>query len=78
MNFGTDREKRLRLLRCGGKTVGAQVKVSNGNGSAGYYDVEEGRAGVSREVQGRELTVEIADFESLDHLEIVPLILHKR
>lgn len=77
-NFGTDREKRLRLLRCGGKTVGAQVKVSNGNGSAGYYDVEEGRAGVSREVQGRELMMEITDFETLDHLEIVPTILSKR
>ena len=77
-NFGTDREKRLRLLRCGGKTVGAQVKVSNGNGSAGYYDVEGGRAAVSRKVQGRELTIEITDFETLGHLEIVPLVLHKR
>ena len=78
INFGTDREKRLRLLRCGGKTVGAQVKVSNGNGSAGYYDVEDGRAGVSRDVQGREITIEITDFETLDHLEIIPTILHKR
>lgn len=78
VNFGTDREKRLRLLRCGGSTTGAQVKVSNGNGSAGYYEVENGRAAVSRKVQGRELTIEIADFETLDHLEIVPLILQKR
>jgi hypothetical protein len=78
INFGTDREKRLRLLRCGGKTWEAQVRVSNGNGSAGYYDVEGGRAAVSREVQGREITIEISDFESLDHLEIVPLILSKR
>lgn len=78
VNFGTDREKRLRLLRCGGKSVGAQVKVSNGNGSAGYYDVEGGRAAVSRDIQGREITIEIADFETLDHLEIVPLVLHKR
>ena len=78
VNFGTDREKRLRLLRCGGKTAGAQVKVSNGNGSDGYYDVENGRAGVSRAVQGREITIEIIDFETLDHLEIIPTILHKR
>jgi len=78
VNFGTDREKRLRLLRCGGKTAGGQVKVSNGNGSAGYYDVEDGRAAVSREVQGREITIEISDFTTLDHLEIVPLVLHKR
>lgn len=77
-NFGTDREKRLRLLRCGGKTVGAQVKVSNSNGSAGYFDIEGGRAAVSRKVQGRELTIEITDFETLGHLEIVPLVLQKR
>lgn len=78
VNFGTDREKRLRLLRCGGKTAGAQTKVSDDNGGAGYYDVEEGRAGVSREVQGREITIEITDFGTLDHLEIIPTILHKR
>ncbi len=78
VNLGTDREKRLRLLRCGGSTTGAQVKVSDDQGGAGYFDVEKGRAGVSREVQGRELTIEIADFETLDHLEIVPLVLAKR
>ena len=77
-NFGTDREKRLRLVRCGGKTTGATVKVSNGNGSAGYYPVKDGRAGISREIQGREITIDITDFETLDHLEIVPLVLHKR
>ena len=77
-NLATDREKRLRLLRLGGKTDGAQVKVSNGNGGAGYYPVEEGRVAVSREVQGREITIEITDFESLDHLEIIQTILHKR
>ena len=78
INFGTDREKRLRLLRCGGKTANAQVKVSNGNGAVGFYDVEDGRAAVSRTVQGREITIEITDFETLDHLEICPLVLHKR
>ena len=77
-NAGTDREKRIRLLRCGGKTVGAEVKVSNANGEAGYYPVEDGRAAVSREIQGRELTIAISGFESLDHLEICPLVLHKR
>jgi hypothetical protein len=77
VNFGTDLEKRLRLVRCGGQNAGAQVRVSS-NGDAGFYDVEGGRAPVSREVQGREFTIEIADFETLDHLEIVPLVLFKR
>ena len=77
-NLGTDREKRIRLLRLGGKTDGAKVRVNDNNGSSGYYDVEEGRAAVSREIQGRELIVDITDFTSLDHLELVPLILAKR
>jgi len=77
-NFGTEREKRLRLLRCGGKTAGAQVKVTTDSGCADYVDVAEGRAHISRDVQGRELTMEIADFEELDHLEVVPHLLVKR
>jgi len=78
VNLGTDREKRLRLLRCGGKTAGAQVQVSDDQDRAGYFDVEGGRAWVSRDIQGRELTIKIADFETLDHLELIPLILAKR
>ena len=78
MNFGTDREKRIRLLRCGGETTGAEVRVSDGNGTSDYAPVERGRAAISRKVQAREILIEISDFESLDHLEIVPLILHKR
>ena len=77
VNFGSDREKRIRLLRCGGKTDGAQVKISS-NGDANYSDVINGRAAVSRSVQGRELLIEISGFTTLDHLELVPLILAKR
>ena len=77
VNFGSDREKRIRLLRLGGNADGAQVKVSS-NGDADYSDVIDGRAAVSRSVQGRELLIEISGFTTLDHLELVPLILAKR
>jgi len=77
-NFGTDREKRLRLIRCGGDCDLAQVRVSDGNGKSGQFPVRAGRADISRAVQGRELTVEIVDFKSLNHLEIIPLVLAKR
>ncbi len=76
-NVGTEREKRVRIVRCGGDTRGAQVKVSS-NGDANYADVQGGVAEVDRSVQGRELVVEITDFKTLDHLEIVPIILAKR
>lgn len=77
-NFGTDREKRLRLIRCGGECDGAQVRVSNDDGKLDQFSVLRGRANISRAVQGRELTVEIVDFKSLTHLEIIPLVLAKR
>jgi hypothetical protein len=78
VNFGTDREKRLRLIRCGGECDEAQVRVSDGNGKSGQFPVRGGRSTVSRNVQGRELTIEIVDFKSLNHLEIIPLVLAKR
>ena len=78
LNLGTNREKRLRIIRLGSETDGAQVKVHNGNGLASYHDVENGRADVSMKVEGRELFVEITDFTELSHLELVPLVLHKR
>jgi len=76
-NVGTDREKRVRIVRCGGDTEGAQVKVSS-NGHANYAEVIEGVAGVSRDVQGKDLIVEISDFKEINHIEIVPTILTKR
>ncbi|MGA2159848.1 MAG: hypothetical protein ABSG90_11605 [Dehalococcoidia bacterium] len=76
-NMGSEREKRLRIVRCGGETRGAQVKVSS-NGCANYADVHDSVAQVDRSVQGRELVLEITGFKTLDHLEIVPVVLAKR
>lgn len=76
-NVGTDREKRVRIVRCGGDTEGAQVKVSS-NGHANYAKVIEGVASVDSDVQGKDLIVEISDFKEINHIEIVPTILNKR
>jgi len=76
-NVGTEREKRIRIVRCGGETRGAQVKVSS-NGHANYANVHDSVAAVDRSVQGRELVLEITDFKELNHLEIVPMVLAKR
>ena len=77
-NYGTDREKRLRLVRCGGKCDQARVRVSSDTGLEEIKDVVGGRASISRKVQGREITLDIAGFETLNFLQIVPLILAKR
>ena len=78
INFGTHRPKRVRLLRCGGENDEAEVKVSDDQGNADYAPVIDNVAAVSREVEGREIFVEISDFQTLDHLEIIPLVLAKR
>lgn len=78
INFGTHREKRLRLLRCGGDNGNAQVKASDDKGGADYADVIDNIAQVSRDVQGREIVIEITDFETIDHFELVPTVLAKR
>jgi len=77
-NYGIDQEKRIRSLRLGGNSNGAKVKITTGGGDEGWFDSKQGKVPVSRDLQDREFTIEIADFEELSHLEIVPLTLVKR
>ena len=67
----------MRTVKCGGDCGKALVRVSDDNGKTVLSPVKGGRADISRAVQGRELTVEIVDFKSLTHLEIIPLVLAK-
>lgn len=80
-NYGTERKKRLRALRLGGQNNGTRVKVIAKDGEdekAGYFDVVRGRVPVSRDLEGREFTLDITDFEELSQVEIIPLVLSKR
>lgn len=74
VNFGTDRQKRLRSIQLGKCGEGVQVKVLAGD-KAGCFDVIRGRAQVNRDLQDREFTIEIAEFEQLGQFEITPLVL---
>jgi hypothetical protein len=76
-NFGTDREKKLRILRFGGNNEGARVKVSS-NGCVDYSEMKGNLAFISHSFHGREITVEITDFATLDHFELTPHVLVKR
>ena len=77
LNFGTEHEKRLRYIRPGntGTEIEAQVKAGEEKGIF-YQDGE--RIPVSRDIQGKEFTIDIQGFEKLDYLEIMPLVLLKR
>lgn len=77
-NYGTDKQKRLRAIRLGGNSNGARVRVATGGGDEGQFDSDRGRITVSRDLQDREFTLDISDFEQLSQLEIVPLVLFRR
>ena len=80
-NYGTERKKRLRALRLGGQNNGTRVKVIAIDGEdekEGYFDVVRGRVPVSRDLEGKEFTLDIIDFVELSQVEIVPLVLVKR
>lgn len=77
-NYGRDQEKRLRSLRLGGNSNGAKVRIITGGGDEDTFDADRGRVPVSRDLQDREFTIEISDFEELSQVEIVPLLLFKR
>ena len=76
INFGTTRDKRLRVLKLGPCGDDVQVKVSTERGQEGWFDVEdEGRVPVSRDIQGKNFTLDISDFTELSQAEMIPLVL---
>jgi len=81
-NLGIDRQKRLRALRLGICGDDAQVRVIARRSSSEIleriFEVEDGKVPVTRDLQGREFTIEISDFEELSQAEIVPLMLMGR
>jgi hypothetical protein len=76
-NFGTDKQKRLRSIQLGECGADTQVRVQAGE-EEGFFEVDRGRVQVSRNLQGREMTLDIVDFERLSQIEIVALILARR
>jgi hypothetical protein len=80
VNFGADREKRIRGIQYGQGGKNTRVRVQVKDGKTGIFEPkrDENRVVVSRDIQGREFTIDIMDFEELSHCEIVPLMLARR
>lgn len=80
VNFGADREKRIRGIQYGRGGKDTRVRVLSDEGNVGVFTPERdnNRVVVSRDIQGREFTIDIMDFEELSHCEIVPLRLARR
>jgi|WetSurMetagenome_2_1015567.scaffolds.fasta_scaffold04877_4 hypothetical protein len=79
VNFGSDREKRLRGIQMGDCGPDTKVRASSDMGDRVFTpDIDSNRVVVSRDIQGREFTIDIQDFQELSHLEITPLKLARR
>ena len=79
VNFGSDKNKRLRSIHGAGWGSNVKVRVSS-NGFSGIFRPERdpGRVSISRDIIGSSFTIELSDFESLSQLEITPLVLARR
>jgi hypothetical protein len=72
-DLGDGAKKRLRsLILPHGE--GARVRIATAR-AKGVFPVQEGRAMISRNLQGRAVTIDIADFQEISQVEIVPLIM---
>lgn len=74
-NMGIHNPKRVRSVKV--NDLNAEIRVSNGSDETSSLH-DNYKAPISREVQGDELIIDIADFTKISHLEITPLILARR
>ena len=75
VNFGTNRPKRLRAMRLGVTGDEATVRLATDKGNEGFYPVKGDQVPISSDVEGRNWTVDIVDFDELSFMEIIALIL---
>jgi hypothetical protein len=73
-NLGTANQKRLRTVSVGEQGNGAQVRVQAGD-REGVANVVRGHATIARNLQSGVMTIDIADFDAISHVEIIPLVL---
>ena len=75
INFSTDRQKRLRAMKLGVTGDDVRVRLATEKGDEGFFELDGNQVPVSRNVQGREFTLDICDFQKLSFMEIIALIL---
>ena len=79
VNLGNDKEKRIRSIQFGSAGRETRVRVKSEEGEGVFVvDRDDNRVIVSRDIIGREFTIDLMDFEELSHCEITPLRLARR
>lgn len=74
MDFGTTRKKRMRKAYIGISGTSPALKVE-ADGKASYYALDMDNATISRRLKGKKWTVSVEDFDELDFIELIPVVL---
>lgn len=74
-NFGSQNKKRIRAAYFGLSGSAPVFKVETEEGTAKYYQVTNRKAQVGREVFGKDWTLTLTDFDDLEFIELIPVIL---
>jgi hypothetical protein len=80
LNAGYDGEKRLRSIQFGSSGNDTSVRVRTDEGGEGVFKAERdsNRVVVSRDLQGREFTIDVNGFEEISQFEMNFLRLARR
>lgn len=79
VNFGADRDKRMRGIQLGNCGADTKVRVATEDKEGVFTpDRDTNRVVVSRDIQGREFTIDLMDFQELSQFEATVLMLARR
>ena len=76
-NLGVNNKKRLRSIHLGNKNIATRVRVTLDTTSKDF-SVTKGKAKITRNLMGEEVTLEVADFKELSVIEVTPVVLGLR
>jgi hypothetical protein len=79
INAGADRDKRLRGIQFGDGGPDTKVRVNSEEGKGVFAtDRDDNRIVISRDIQGRNFTIDLMDFKEISQLEMTFLRLARR
>jgi len=73
--FGTQHPKRFRKAYFGIAGTSPAIKLTNEDGTSSVYTIADSKVTPTRGVKGRKWTLSVEGFDSLDFVELVPIIL---
>ena len=75
-DFGARNKKRFRKAYIGLDGTGAKMVMETGEGERKVYDIDDkGMVDASKIIQGREWVLSVTDFDELESLKLIPVIL---